>query len=125
MIPRRVPRWYPLSGEFTERCECLTNPRFCDITDISEGTVSTSMPFTFQALHHPGIEPLVPAPPQGRRRAGVVGDPPVRTAEDEHLDELVEDDAISHARAVAAERMGVGRGREQGGKLVPDGFDDG
>jgi hypothetical protein len=44
---------------------------------------------------------------QGGRRAGLVGDPAITAAEHQHLDELVEDDAVGDVRTVAAELGGV------------------
>ena len=78
-----------------------------------------------QRLHDPGRDPLVAPAPQGARRAGGVGDAGGGAAEDQHLPQLVEDDAIGNARAMAAERMGCLAGGQQGGDLVPDGLDDG
>jgi len=54
----------------------------------------------------------------------VVGDAAVAAAEDQDLDELVEDDPVGDASTVAAQRMGVISVR-QGGELVPEGFKDG
>ena len=78
-----------------------------------------------QGIDDPGGDPLVPATPQCGRRAGGVGNAPIGTAEDQHLDEFVEDDAIRNATAMTTERMEHGADGEEGGKLVPDGLDDG
>jgi hypothetical protein len=51
----------------------------------------------------PGGDPLVAAVADGGRRAGLVGDLAVATAEHQHLDELVEDDPVGHASPVAAQ----------------------
>ena len=45
--------------------------------------------------------------------------------EDENLDELVEDVPIRQPGPVAAQPVLVDHGRDQGGELVPEGFDDG
>jgi hypothetical protein len=75
-----------------------------------------------QLLGHPGADPLIAAAAQGGRRAAAVGDAPVATAEHQHLDELVEDDPIGDARAVAAERMVDPTSGEECGDLDPEGF---
>jgi hypothetical protein len=54
----------------------------------------------------------------------VVGDAAVAAAKDQDLEELVEDDAVGDAGAVAAQRMGVLPGGRQRGDLVPEGFQD-
>jgi hypothetical protein len=54
----------------------------------------------------------------------VVGDAAVAAAEHQDLDELVEDDPVGDARAVAAERMGVLARWQQHGDLDPQGFQD-
>jgi hypothetical protein len=64
-------------------------------------------------------DPLVTAAAQGGRRAGGVGDPAVAAAEHQDLDELVEHDPVSHARAMAAEWVVDLAGGEQGGDLNP------
>ncbi len=68
---------------------------------------------------------FVPPSPERARGAGLIGSPPVGAAEDEHLDQLVEDHPIRNPGAVALERMGVQRGWQQDAELVPDGVDDG
>jgi hypothetical protein len=50
-------------------------------------------------------DPLVAAAAQRGRRAGLVGDAAVAAAEDQDLNELVEDDPVGDAAAVAAERV--------------------
>jgi hypothetical protein len=47
-------------------------------------------------------DPRIPAAAQRGRRTALVGDAPVATAEDQDLDELVEDDPVGDAAAVAA-----------------------
>jgi transposase len=64
-------------------------------------------------------DPLVAAAAQGGRRAGLVGDAAVAATKDEDLDELVEDDPVGDARAVAAERVVDLAGGQQGGELSP------
>jgi hypothetical protein len=54
----------------------------------------------------------------------VVGDAAVAAAKDEDLDELVEDDAVGDALAVAAKGMVDLAGGQQCGDLVPEGFQD-
>jgi hypothetical protein len=77
-----------------------------------------------ELVDHAKGDPLVAAAAQGRGRAAPVGDGAVAAAEDQDLDELVEDHSVGDALAVAAERMGVLAGREQGGDLDPQGFQD-
>jgi hypothetical protein len=55
----------------------------------------------------------------------VVGDAAVAAAEDQDLDELVGDDPVGDASAVAAQRVGVISVGQQGGEVVPEGFEDG
>jgi hypothetical protein len=55
----------------------------------------------------------------------VVGDAAVAAAEHQGLDELVEDDPVGDARAVAAEWVGVLAGGQQRSDLDPQGFQDG
>lgn len=57
-------------------------------------------------------------------RAGVVGDLRVRGTEHQDLHELVEDDPVRGPRAVAPQRVRIHDGRDQGMKLVPEGFND-
>jgi hypothetical protein len=76
-------------------------------------------------LDDPGRDPIVPPAPQGGGRAGGVGDARIGTAEDQHLHQLVEDQAIRDAPTMTAERMRRLAGGQQGGKLVPNGLDDG
>lgn len=71
------------------------------------------------------FDPLVPAPADGGRRTGAVGDIFVGGPEHEDLDELVEHHPVGRPRPVAAQRVGVRHGRDQRLELVPDGFDDG
>ena len=59
-----------------------------------------------QLLGHAGGDPFVAAAAQGGRRAGAIGDAAIPAAEHQHLDELVEHDAVGDARAVAAEGVG-------------------
>jgi hypothetical protein len=67
-------------------------------------------------------DPLVPAAAQRGGRAGGVFDAAVAAAEDQDLEELVEDDPVGDARAVAAQRVMHLPGGQQGGELVPEGF---
>jgi hypothetical protein len=53
----------------------------------------------------------------------MVGDAAVAAAEAQDLDVLVKDDPVGDARAVV-QRMGVVSVRQQGGELVPEGFED-
>jgi len=78
-----------------------------------------------QLVGDPGGDPFVAAPAQGGGRAGVVGDPAVAAAEHQDLDELVKDDPVGDAGAVAAEGMGVGAGGQQRRHLDPERFEDG
>lgn len=59
------------------------------------------------------------------RRAGGVGDAVVGTAEDQHLDQFVEDDAVGDAESIPAEGKGHLVRRQQCVELVPDRLDDG
>jgi hypothetical protein len=77
-----------------------------------------------QLLGHPGADPLIAAAPQGGRRAGVVGDPAVATAEHQHLDELVEHDPVGDAPPMTAQWMVDLTGGQQRGHLDPQGFQD-
>jgi hypothetical protein len=79
---------------------------------------------TVQLVGQAQGDPLVAAPPQRRGRAGLIGDSAVAAAEDEDLDELVEDDAVGDAGAVAAKGMVDLAGGQQRGDLVPEGFQD-
>jgi hypothetical protein len=54
----------------------------------------------------------------------VVGDAAVAAAEDQDLDELVEHDPVSDARAMAAEWVVDLMSGEQGGDLDPERFQD-
>jgi hypothetical protein len=51
----------------------------------------------------------------------MVGDAAVAAANDQDLDELVEDDAVGDAGAVAAERVVDLAGWQEHGELVPEG----
>jgi hypothetical protein len=79
---------------------------------------------TAELIGDAGADPLVAAAAQGGRRAAGVGDPPVAAAEHQHLDQLVEDDPVGDARAVAAERMVDPTSGEECGDLDPQGFQD-
>jgi hypothetical protein len=61
----------------------------------------------------PRADPLVPAAAQSGGRAGGVGDPLVSGAEDQRLDELVEDHRIVDSGPVTAERMLIDVCRQQ------------
>jgi hypothetical protein len=69
-------------------------------------------------------DPLVAAAAQGGRRAGGIGAAAVAAANDQDLDELVEDDPVWDARAVAAQRVADGAGGHQGGELDPQWLQD-
>jgi hypothetical protein len=77
-----------------------------------------------ELVGHPGGDPLVTAAAQRGRRAGGVGDAPIAAAEHQYLDELVEDDAVGDAGAVAAQRMVDSTSGEEGGDLDPQRFQD-
>jgi hypothetical protein len=77
-----------------------------------------------QPLGHPGADPLVAPAPQRGRRAGGVGDAPVAAAEHQDLDELVKDDPVGDAAAVAAQRVVHVAGGQQRGELNPQRFQD-
>jgi hypothetical protein len=66
-----------------------------------------------------GGDPLVPPAPEGGGRAGGVGDLLAGGPEHEDLDELVEHDPVRDPRPVAAERVPVDDGRDQGPELGP------
>jgi hypothetical protein len=76
-----------------------------------------------QVLGQAGGDPFVAAAPEGRGRAGGVFDAAVATAEDQDLDEFVEDQAVGDGPSGAAERVGVGALWQEGGELGPEGFD--
>jgi hypothetical protein len=70
------------------------------------------------------VDPLIPAAADGGRRTALIGDPRVGTAEDEDLDQLVEDDPIGDARSVTDQGMPrppIGKKRRE---LLPDGLDE-
>jgi hypothetical protein len=77
-----------------------------------------------QPLGDPGADPLVPAAAQGGGRAAVVGDAAVATPQDQQLDELVEDDAVSDGGPMAAQPMLDLVGGQQRGDLDPQGLQD-
>jgi hypothetical protein len=77
-----------------------------------------------ELVGHAQGDPLIPAAAQGGGRAGLVGDAAVAAAKDKDLDELVEDDSVRDAGAVAAQRVAVVAGGQQRGELVPQGFLD-
>jgi hypothetical protein len=77
-----------------------------------------------ELVGHPGGDPLVAAAAQGGRRAGAIGDAAVAAAEHQDLDELVEDDAVGDAGAVAAEQVVDLTGGQQRGDLDPEGFQE-
>ena len=54
----------------------------------------------------------------------MVGDPLVGTAEDQNLNELLEDHPVGYAGIVAAQRMGLLPIGKQSGELVPDRVDE-
>jgi hypothetical protein len=75
-----------------------------------------------QLLGHAGADPLVPAAAQRDGRAGGIGDAAVAAAEHQQLDELVEDDPVGDAGAVAAQRMADLAGGQQRRELDPQRF---
>jgi len=77
-----------------------------------------------ESLHQPELDPLVASATQGALRAGCVGDPVVGAAEDEHLHQLLEDDPLGDARAVASQRMVGAALGQQIFELLPDGLDE-
>ena len=60
----------------------------------------------------------------GGGRAAGIGDFQIRAAQDEGLDEVVEDDPIGTAWPVASPRVGVNVGWDQRDELAPQGFHD-
>jgi hypothetical protein len=72
-----------------------------------------------QPVGNTQADPLIVAAAQRGRRAGVIGDAALAAAERQNLDELVEDDPVGDARAVAAERVMELAGGQQGGELDP------
>jgi hypothetical protein len=70
---------------------------------------------TSQPLGKTQGDPLITAAAQCGRRAGLVRDAAVAAPEDQDLDELVEDDPVGDARAVAAQRVVDVAGGQQGG----------
>lgn len=77
-----------------------------------------------ELFEDPGIDPLVPPAPEGGGRAGAIGDLLVRGPEHDDLDELVEHDAVGYPGPVAAQRVGVDDGRDQGLELGPERLHD-
>jgi hypothetical protein len=77
-----------------------------------------------QFIHQPAFDPLIAPSTQGGSRARFVGDPPVGAAEDQDLNELLEDRPIGYAGSMAAQGMLDLSFGQQGGELLPDGFDD-
>ncbi len=65
-----------------------------------------------EAVHNAGRDPLVPAPPERGCRDRFVGDPVIGAAEDQDLDEFVEDHTI---------RRSVGGGSRAGWATGPEG----
>jgi hypothetical protein len=63
-------------------------------------------------------DPLVPAAAQGGGRAGGVGDPLVAGAEDQRLDELVEDHDVVDAGSVTAQRVLIDTRGQEGEELL-------
>jgi hypothetical protein len=54
----------------------------------------------------------------------VVSDAAVATTKDQDLNELFEDDPVGDASSVAAQRVVVVAKGEEGGELVPEGFEE-
>ena len=78
----------------------------------------------FQSVHQTHLDPFVAPAPEGGGRTLLVGYPPVGAAEDQDLNQLLEDHPLGYARTMAAEwviRLVFG---QQGLELLPDGLDD-
>src|SRR5919107_1558326 len=78
----------------------------------------------FERVHRPLLDPLAAPATQRGGQTFLISYPPVGTAEDQNLDELLEDYPIRHARPVAAKRMVHVSFRQKGRELFPDGLDD-
>lgn len=77
-----------------------------------------------QLLEEPGGDPFVPAPAHRGGRAAGVGEPLVAAAEDQGLDELVEDHRIGDPGTVTAQRMGHLPRGQQRQKLLAQRIDE-
>jgi hypothetical protein len=64
-------------------------------------------------VHEPERDPLVTAAAKRGGRAGPVGDAPVGAAEDGHLGQLLEDQAVCHPRAVAPQAVAILPARQE------------
>lgn len=78
-----------------------------------------------EVLEDPGLNPLIPAPPDRGHRTAFIRDPLMGDAPCEDPDECVDDDALTHPGAVASQRVSVHHGWDQAVEPVPDGFEDG
>ena len=70
------------------------------------------------------FDPLLAPVAKRGSRIPLIGDPVVGASEHQYLDELLEDHSVGYARAVASQRMIHLSFGQQGGKLLPDGFDE-
>jgi hypothetical protein len=77
-----------------------------------------------ESLHHSKLDPLIAPATQCALRAGGVGDPLVGASEDQDLHQLLEDDPLRDARAVASKRMVGAVLGQQGFELLADGLDE-
>lgn len=78
-----------------------------------------------QFAEDPWGDPFVAAPSDGGGRAGRVADFLIGSAQDEDLDEFIEDDPVADPWLVAAQRVGAWRLGDQCLELAPEGLDDG
>jgi hypothetical protein len=78
-----------------------------------------------QLLHRSGADPLVAPTTQSGRRTRTVGDSFISAAENQDLDELVENQPVGHSVTVAAKGMNVRLSfGQQGAELLSDGLDE-
>jgi hypothetical protein len=77
-----------------------------------------------ESLHQPELDPLIASTAQGALRARIVGDPFVGAAEDQDLNQFLEDHPIWDAGLVATERMVRLSFRQKSAKLLEDGLDE-
>jgi hypothetical protein len=71
-----------------------------------------------QPIEETSGNPLVASAAERRRRAASIAEAFVAAAEDEGLDDLVEDDVVGDAPAVTAQRMAVDARRQLGEELL-------
>jgi hypothetical protein len=78
-----------------------------------------------QRLDHPARYPLLASIPKRGGRTRLIGDPAVGAAENQDLNQLIEDYLIGDSQAVTAQRVGVHFSfGQQGCELFPNGSDD-